>query len=235
MATTDSTRRRAAPLAPDDRRAAVIDAVMPLVAERGPDVTTKELAAAAGVAEGTLFRVFPDKHSLVGEAAIEGLRRASRPAETRAELAAVDRSAPLEQRLEQVIELGRARMGDVVRWMGVLRQLHARTAAAEVPHERMEELRAELFGQRELQRQATLKGLHAVLRPDEARLRVPLDVAVALLESAIAGTHARVDHLLPALPAAVVADALVHGLLSPSPNSDAGTSDAVPTAPAQDR
>lgn len=57
--------RRARPLAPDDRREAVLRATVPLLLDRGLAVSTRELAEAAGVAEGTLFRVFPDKASLV--------------------------------------------------------------------------------------------------------------------------------------------------------------------------
>src|SRR5450756_2416507 len=74
--------RRAAPMAPDDRRAAILAAAVPLLRERGPSVTTRELAEAAGVAEGTLFRVFPDKAALVQAA----LDRALGPAEVVAEL-----------------------------------------------------------------------------------------------------------------------------------------------------
>ena len=55
---------------------------MPLLRDRGPSVTTRELAEAAGVAEGTLFRVFPDKAALVQAA----LDRALDPAEVVAEL-----------------------------------------------------------------------------------------------------------------------------------------------------
>lgn len=207
-------RRRAAPMAPEDRRAAIVEAVSSIVAERGAAVTTKELAAAAGVAEGTLFRVFPDKIGLVGEVAIRGLRTASDPRRTREELASVDRSLPLEERVAQVVELGRARMSDVIRWMTVLRGL-AMVCPPDLGGERASTLRAELAAQRELQRAVTVEGLTAALAPDADRLRVPVAVAVAILESAIAGTHGRVDHLLPALPPRVLADALVHGLVHP--------------------
>ncbi len=227
----DGGRRRAAPLTPDDRRAAVLDAVLPLVAERGADVTTRELAAAAGVAEGTLYRVFPDKPALVAAAALEGLRRASRPAQTRAELAAVDRTLPLERRLERVIELGRARAGEAFRWMAVLRTLHARKAGSAVDDERVHELRAQLLAQREMQRAATVEGLSAVLAPDADRLRVPVDVAVGIIDAVVAGGHAHPDPLLPPPPAAVVADALVHGLLG-APAAPPDPTPEPPSAPA---
>lgn len=206
---------RATPMTPDDRRASIVDAVLPLVAERGADVTSRDLAEAAGVAEGTLFRAFGDKRTLVGAVAFEGLHRASGPEATRAELAGIDPADPLEDRLTAAIELGRARMAEVVRWMGVLRTLHERAGNAPDPaSEQATELRSRLLGQRELQRSVTVRGLEDLLRPDVHRLRVPLDVAVALLEASIAGTHGRIDRLTPAPPARVVADVLVHGLVA---------------------
>lgn len=57
--------RRATPLAQEDRQAAIIAAVTPLLVERGSAVTSRELAEAAGVAEGTLFRAFGSKDKLI--------------------------------------------------------------------------------------------------------------------------------------------------------------------------
>jgi AcrR family transcriptional regulator len=42
--------------------------VVPLLLERGDAVTTREIARAAGVAEGTIFNVFADKDELLREA-----------------------------------------------------------------------------------------------------------------------------------------------------------------------
>ncbi|HEV7760274.1 MAG TPA: helix-turn-helix domain-containing protein, partial [Acidimicrobiales bacterium] len=57
--------RRAAAMPPDERRAAIACAALPLLLERGLAVTTRQIAEAAGVAEGTIFGVFPDKASLI--------------------------------------------------------------------------------------------------------------------------------------------------------------------------
>lgn len=49
----------------EQRRAALIEATLPLIREHGLAVTTRKIAEAAGVAEGTIFGVFPDKQSLI--------------------------------------------------------------------------------------------------------------------------------------------------------------------------
>ena len=56
---------RARALPPDERRAAILTAVLPVVLDKGMSASTRELAQAAGVAEGTLFRVFDSKDDLI--------------------------------------------------------------------------------------------------------------------------------------------------------------------------
>lgn len=43
----------------------VVAAALPLVIEHGERVTTRQIAEAAGIAEGTVFRVFADKDELI--------------------------------------------------------------------------------------------------------------------------------------------------------------------------
>lgn len=56
---------RARPLPPAERRASLIAATRQLILDHGPDVTTRQVAEAAKVAEGTLFRVFPTRRDLI--------------------------------------------------------------------------------------------------------------------------------------------------------------------------
>ncbi|MFG3341338.1 TetR/AcrR family transcriptional regulator [Glycomyces sp. NPDC048151] len=46
-----------------------------LISERGPDVPMEDIAQRAGVGVGTLYRRFPDRHSLIREVAAEMFRR----------------------------------------------------------------------------------------------------------------------------------------------------------------
>jgi AcrR family transcriptional regulator len=71
-------------MTPDERRRAIIDAVRPLLIEHGDRLTTRLIAEAAGVAEGTIFRVFADKDELMHAVAVETLN----PADAREQLQA---------------------------------------------------------------------------------------------------------------------------------------------------
>lgn len=77
-------------MAPDERRRAIIEAVVPLLLKNGDDVTTKQIAEAAGIAEGTIFRVFPDKAALLMATAEETMDPAVNRAQLEAALASVD-------------------------------------------------------------------------------------------------------------------------------------------------
>src|SRR3954447_9716255 len=99
----DTTRRRfrAAPLPPQERRAAIIEATVPLLLRHGPAVTTRQIAEAAGIAEGTIFRVFPDKDAVI-QAALDS---AFDPATIEAAISAIDAGLPLERRLVAAVEI----------------------------------------------------------------------------------------------------------------------------------
>ena len=111
------SRERARPLTPDDRREAILTAVLPLLREHGRDVSSRQLAEAAGVAEGTLFRAFGDKESII-VAAVERVRD---PEPLHKALRGIDPDEPTDEKVGQVLRLMRDRFTEVVQFMTAFR------------------------------------------------------------------------------------------------------------------
>lgn len=94
-------------------------ATVELLRERGANVTTRDLADAAGVAEGTLFRVFPDKTALICAAIDDALD----PAPTVAELAELPGGADLRETLARAVQIMLERARAVGSLLPVLHEL----------------------------------------------------------------------------------------------------------------
>lgn len=92
---TATRRTRARPLAPAERREVLVDATLRLLREHGRQITTRQIAEQAGVAEGTIFRVFDTKEELIDEA----IRAAFQPGEVSIRLAEIPRDLPQRDRL----------------------------------------------------------------------------------------------------------------------------------------
>lgn len=86
-------------MSPDERRGAIVAATLPLLLERGPEVSTREIAQAAGVAEGTIFRVFETKQDLIHAT----IHAALQPDAVLAELASLPEGQPLVERVSAVL------------------------------------------------------------------------------------------------------------------------------------
>jgi len=149
--------QRAAAMPADERRAAIVAATLPLVLEHGAAVSTRMIAVAAGIAEGTIFRVFPDKDSLM-EAVVE---TAFDPAPSERALAEIDLSLPLEDRLTAAIVIIRRRVEIIWRL--------ASTIGVDAAHAD--------------KKRADLPGLAAVFEPDRDRINHEPLVAARMLRS----------------------------------------------------
>jgi AcrR family transcriptional regulator len=100
---------RAAAMPPDERRAAIIAAVVPLLREHGEAVTCRQIAEAAGIAEGTIFRVFADKDEML----LAAFDREVDLAPLEAAIRSLDSSLPFEERLIEATELVQRRVVDI--------------------------------------------------------------------------------------------------------------------------
>jgi AcrR family transcriptional regulator len=153
-------------MAPEERRAALIAATIPLLHEHGPEVSTRQIAQAAGVAEGTIFGVFESKSQLVVCSVIKALD----PQPTLDGLAAIDRSAPLHERVAAAADLVHARFTEHAHLLHAARKLI-------LLGEQDPGSRARMMASRE----ALEAAVTDVFAPDAARLRVPAGKAARLL------------------------------------------------------
>lgn len=110
---------RAPRLAPEERRQTLIDVTIPLLREHGRAVTTRQIAEAAGVADGTIFGVFDGKDDLIQQA----LAAAFDLAPFEAALDALPTDLDLRGRLVAYVELLQDRLISIfglMRSMGIV-------------------------------------------------------------------------------------------------------------------
>jgi len=152
----------------EDRRESILDAVVPLLMELGADVTTKQIADAAGIAEGTIFRAFADKDELIQEAVVRFLD----PEPVFVTLERLDTSMPLEEKVRAVVTIYRKRFAGIVGIMSALGQRKPPHAHAHSPEA---EERARVIFTR-------------LFEPDADRIRIDPGLAVFLIRLLSFGT-----------------------------------------------
>jgi len=180
-------------MSPEARRQSLVDATLPLLLEHGAGVTTRQIAQAAGVAEGTIFRVFDSKDALV-EAVLEAQFD---PAPFLAEVARIDPTLDLHDRLVVFITLLQQRFAGIFSLMAAvgMRKPPASLRGPEV-RERLAE-----------------GGLASLLAPDADRFRFPLDKVVDLVRLlTFSGSHPHISEGRTLSPEEI-ATVVLHGLL----------------------
>ncbi len=184
---------RAAPMSADERRAAILAATEPLLEEWGRDVSTRQIAEAAGVAEGTIFRVFPTKEALIDAVAAEAFDMRL----TCAEIAQIDPDRRLEVRLADAVAILQRRMRRVI---ALFHSLRFRPPPSEDRTVRQRE-----------DNELLTAALTAVIGTDADALRVPPAEAAHLIRClTFATTHPMLTGPIEYTPALLV-DRLLHG------------------------
>ncbi len=143
-------------MAPEDRRAALIAATIPLLCEHGLEVSTRQIAQAAGVAEGTIFGVFSDKNTLL----VTALTQALDPRATLDAIAGIDSHLDLRARLTAAADLINQRFTGNAQLIVAVRKLALAGDAFPEARRAMTE-----------SRDALLAALTALIEPDADRLR----------------------------------------------------------------
>lgn len=195
---------------PDERRQALIDATVPLLFEHGLSVTTRQVAEAAGVAEGTIFRAFASKDDLIHAAVSDALGR-----DDLAEaLQDVPATGDVHACVLAIVEIAVAR---IERTRLLIALFHGRRSDTPLPHPPRplhgpdSEGRCPRPDPRQVHARTT-EALTRALRPHANALRTTPELAASTLLALTFGAHHPVAGDAAALDAATMTDLLLHGI-----------------------
>jgi AcrR family transcriptional regulator len=193
-----ASARRAAPMSRQDRREAIVEATLPLLRKHGHGVTTRQIAEASGIGEGTIFRVFTDKAELIDEC----LTAAFDQAPTLAKFAAVDKALPLEPRLVAAVSVLQQRLLSVVELLMAL-------GFPNPPGDRNRMDPRARFGHDQL-----IEAIAELLERDREQLRTsPTETAGLVRMLTFAASHPKITDEQPMSAGEIVA-VLLHGVLN---------------------
>jgi AcrR family transcriptional regulator len=164
----------------EDRRKMIVHAVLPLLVEHGAAVTTSQIARAAGIGEGTIFRAFKDKDELFDACTLEALR----PDQALDAIAEIPVDQPLEDRLVEAAEALGAHLERMGALMGALR---ASGRVRRRDGEQGARDRAALKGGRSESMVAIREAMIELFEPEKDRLRLPADQLASLFLALLFG------------------------------------------------
>ena len=180
------TAKRATPLPPAARREAIVSAVLPFLVQQGTAVTSRDLARAAGVAEGTIFKAFQDKDDLY--AAV--MARAIDPEPVERRIEELDPDVPFEERLVIAAVFMQRRLLDI--W-----SLFGSIGASVIPPDQ--------------RRMPDSTALTALFAGDSHLVRIPPAIAARQFRSLVlALSHPILND--PAPPADEIVELFLHGV-----------------------
>ncbi|WP_406829418.1 TetR/AcrR family transcriptional regulator [Pedococcus sp. KACC 23699] len=172
---------RAPAMAPDERRAAIIASTVPLLRDRGRAVSTKDIARAAGVAEGTIFRVFESKDELVDACVHDAFQTESLVVR----LLDIDDTLPLRERLAAAVSTMQDYLRGIFSLMSVLQ---ATGRPMRRPHQGEDP-------RREAANTAVDQAFVALIGADAEQLRLPaMEVVNYLRMITLSSVHPMLHH-----------------------------------------
>jgi AcrR family transcriptional regulator len=164
---------------PEDRRAMIVRSVLPLVLEHGAAVTTHQIARAAGIGEGTIFRAFKDKDELLDACVSEAIK----PDDALAAIAEIPLDQPLADRLVEAADTLAAHLHRMGTMMSAM---HASGRSRRDPEQRAKNKSRGRGGRRETMT-AMSEAMVDLLQPEKAKLRLPAEQIASLFLSLLFG------------------------------------------------
>lgn len=194
-------------MTPEARRAAIVEATIEAMREHEAMPTTRQIAQAAHIAEGTIFRVFATKEEL--RAAV--VQRTFDPGQFLRQLSRIDAEQPLRDLLVDIVRVLHARLGATFK---IMRALGLSAPPGHIVSESADQIRAD-----------TASVLHQLLARHEGELALPAAEFVHIVRLlSFAGSHHEIAHGRTLTPEQTV-DILLYGALR-RPASDPNGPDA---------
>ncbi len=187
---------------PDQRRAHLQSATVTVLRRSGMAATTKEIAAEAGVAEGTIFRVFETKDDLIQSALVTAFD----PAPLLARLGDIDPQAPLRKRLVAMVSAHQEHLTDLFGLMAAVGMVRPPESLRDHGHQAHGEAQTQVHD-----------AMVALIEPDADHLNMtPHELLRLLRMLTFAGSHKHIAHGELLRPQQIV-DVLLDGTLRTEP------------------